>query len=129
MGAPGDSAPHGGQLQALRICQEQDLPEAAGGTRLGAPETRGPAKREVQAELGRWGGGEGTGLGVRWNGGGAGGGPGPGAGQAAIESGRAGGRRAQSQRESQQAGTGAPRQSWARQVGLACGAAVTAHLF
>lgn len=75
------------------------------------------------------GGGAGGGPGVRRNGGGAGGGPGPGAGQAAIESGRAGGRRAQSQRERLQAGTGAPRQSWARQVGLACDAAVTANLF
>lgn len=90
----------------------------------------GPAKPEVQAKLGRGGRGWwGRGPGVRRNGGGAGGGSGPGAGQAAIESGRAGRRRAQSQRESQQAGTGAPRQSWERQVGLALGAAVTANLF
>lgn len=116
MGAPGDSAPHGGQLQALRTCQELDLLKAAGDAGLG--------KREVQAKLGREedreSGGTEEGLGA---------GRGRGAGQAAIESGRAGGRRAQSQRESQQAGTGAPRQSWARQVGLACGATVTANLF
>lgn len=35
MGAPGDSAPHCGQLQALRTCQERDLLEAAGGAGLG----------------------------------------------------------------------------------------------
>lgn len=89
---------------------------------------RGPAKREVQAKLGR--GGKRTGSPEeRRKEGGAGGGPGPGAGQAAIESGRAGRQRAQSQRESQQSGTGVPRQSWARQVGLACGATVIANLF
>lgn len=38
MGAPGDSAPHGGQLQAPRTCQERDLLEAAGGSGLGTLE-------------------------------------------------------------------------------------------